>query len=136
MAMKPEDRQKIIDAITTRIAAAQKEHAQPVGCPICGQNNWDIGEDFVSIGTADVLGVLTEGKYLPSIVLVCTTCGNQQFMNLVALGLGHLGTSNDKAPLVVNATSIRAPIMPPPPLTPSGTTGAMERALEEARRGK
>lgn len=88
------------------------------------------------MGTENLLGVLTEGKYLPSAVLVCTTCGNQLFVNLAVLRLGDIGTSDRNAPLVVITTSLRpllsAPTITPPPL-PLITTVTLQRSVKEAK---
>jgi hypothetical protein len=78
--MSPEQKDKIIDALTERM----KKQNRGFACPMCGNNHFvlldsylrnDVQEDFESVR----LG----GPSIPATVIVCSNCG---FMSQHALG--------------------------------------------------
>lgn len=53
-------------------------------CSICGNGNWMIGDHVVSAPRFSK-GLFVGGIQYPLIMLICTTCGNTQFLNAVLM---------------------------------------------------
>ena len=56
-------------------------------CPICNHKNWTILGDFLAPPTFHGGAMIIGGTSYPHFVLLCTTCGNSQFINAVVAGL-------------------------------------------------
>ena len=79
----------ITDEQKKKIEAWFKKH-QPIGgvvCPICHHKNWTILVDFLAPPTFHGGAMVLGGNSYPHFVLVCTTCGNSQFINAIAAGI-------------------------------------------------
>jgi hypothetical protein len=85
-----------------RVEAAVKERfPDPGPCPICRKDEWHVVPDgFVIVpfqqdierdpdGDAS-LGVLQASQMMPSVAVLCVTCGNTLLLNAYVLGLGDL----------------------------------------------
>ncbi len=93
------------DRIVTRINEVTQGGTLGAGCPTCGNRNWTLVDGFVSVATADLLGVqLSPPRYLPSVAVTCNQCGNTQLFNLNLLGLSD----------IASPTASSLPIPPPP----------------------
>jgi hypothetical protein len=71
-----------------RLLAALKERGAKSICEICGQNNWAVIDQAVSILITDLSGGFQlPPPQIPSGGLVCNNCGNIRLFALGALGL-------------------------------------------------
>jgi predicted nucleic-acid-binding Zn-ribbon protein len=88
MAFTEEQRAKIIDVIKSK---------SPKGlCPGCGNQQWTLAQDVCWLKTSDPAS--PQVSVLPSIALVCETCGMTLFYNVMRLGLAaDLGVSTEQA---------------------------------------
>ncbi|MFC1984992.1 hypothetical protein ACFLUW_01140 [Chloroflexota bacterium] len=79
------DEQKLI------LAALEKKVPKPENCPICGNENWNVGDSMVALvvqGNAKKLNIT--GPIMPCIPVTCANCGNTHLLNLIGLGLRDL----------------------------------------------
>jgi hypothetical protein len=74
--------QRIIDALR------EKGGGNPV-CPICRHDRWTIGAFTPIFVTPNVNRPSLGGPTYPFVALVCLTCGNTHFINLLQLGFKH-----------------------------------------------
>lgn len=58
-----------------------KRWTQSRACPICGENNWAVGDELIRLWTSQL-----KAAY-PTAVVVCNTCGYTFFVNLTVLGI-------------------------------------------------
>jgi len=109
MAFTEEQQRQILARIRERISV-------PGGgfrtCPICGHANWSLQTyGLVYLVMQSGAGVLElGGPSLPSIALICTTCGDTQLLNAFVLGVGEI--------LGLTPTSSQPEPVPPPPIGP------------------
>ena len=84
-----------------RVLAAVKDRVPNTGkCQICGSDDWQIQDGMAQVTmhpipfpapTAFPTSRWTiPSPFLPSVVLICTTCGQTVFLNALVLGLGDL----------------------------------------------
>jgi uncharacterized Zn finger protein len=72
--------QKIIDSL-------QKKKVGTT-CPSCGQNEWAIIDQVVSVQIADINGgVRLPAPFIPSAGLICNSCGFVRVHALLQLGI-------------------------------------------------
>jgi hypothetical protein len=71
--------QRIIDAL-------REKGAQNPVCAICGHNLWTIGAYTPIFVTPNVNQPSLGGPSYPFVALICVTCGNTHFINLMQLG--------------------------------------------------
>src|SRR5947207_2906855 len=71
---------RVSEALRAKIGAAA-----PV-CPLCGRNIWTLVPKFSPLPLSGLVAQLQIGKSLPTMPLVCMTCGNVHFLNLKVLG--------------------------------------------------
>ena len=80
--------------IREEIIAKIKEKAGQPGigiCSLCRNNEFTLADGFVNLSVSpSAQSIQIGGQQLPSVALVCTTCGNTLVINLLVLGLGHL----------------------------------------------
>lgn len=51
-------------------------------CPMCGNNNWNISEDMMTmLGVDDKKSIRLGGKVIPIVAVTCNECGNTVFVN-------------------------------------------------------
>jgi hypothetical protein len=76
------EKRDIIDKINKLWTGSQKN------CPICGSNNWIIGDHVVSsqIVTAGA-GIMIGGPAYPAVLLISQPCGYTLQFNAVILGV-------------------------------------------------
>jgi hypothetical protein len=80
MALPPDFKETVLAKLT-------EKRANPV-CEICGQNNWAVVDQAVSIQVTDLSGAFSiPPPQIPSAGLVCNNCGNIRLFALGALGL-------------------------------------------------
>ncbi|MDP9332082.1 MAG: hypothetical protein M3Q30_02040 [Actinomycetota bacterium] len=85
--------------VVARIGAAVQEKAPGLTCYACGHNSFEIAGGFASLSLSTTGLAVLGGEILPSVILVCATCGHEIFFNALKLGLAdlfpaHLGTPN------------------------------------------
>lgn len=75
-----------------QIKAAIIEKAPTLGvCPICGNKNWRVTNEFIALTVQeDLQSIKLAGVSLPLIPITCSNCGNTHFLNLITLGLRDL----------------------------------------------
>lgn len=57
-------------------------------CPLCGNNNWGIFDEVVSLACFDIeYKRIIEGKLLPVVLLICSECGNVRQISALKVGL-------------------------------------------------
>jgi hypothetical protein len=102
-------------AVRARILLAIQQRAPQLGtCPVCHKGPWTLVDQFVPIALSSTpSSIELGGQILPSIALVCQTCGNTQILNLLVLGLQDLWAS---APATAQ---VPAPLPTPTP-APAG----------------
>ena len=64
----------------------------PTVCPISGDNNWAIADDFVQPMRYTGGGLTIGGPGYPVVMVICATCGYTLLFNAVVMGL--LGDSS------------------------------------------
>jgi hypothetical protein len=93
MAFTAEQRQQIADNVARK--------APTIGaCFLCGTRDWQLGDGIVNLRLSDQAGgeLVSGGRVLPSIPLLCTNCGNTVLLNVFTTGLGDLlGVQSSKA---------------------------------------
>lgn len=72
-----------------RIISALKERAPQAGaCPVCHRTQWTISEGMVYLTIQQqTRSINIGGPGYPMAAIICTNCGNTQFLNLIVLGL-------------------------------------------------
>jgi hypothetical protein len=75
-----------------KVLAALNQRGAPHNCPLCHQSNrWAFADAFYFMVAQDGLpNVSLGGRGMPCAALVCSNCGNTQFINLLVLGLADL----------------------------------------------
>jgi hypothetical protein len=69
------------------LAALAQKRVTPA-CELCGQNNWAVVDQPVSVQITDLSGgFMIPPPQIPSAGLVCNNCGNIRLFALGALGL-------------------------------------------------
>jgi len=80
MTLPPYFREKVLAALSQRGAKPE--------CEVCGQNNWAVINQAVSVLITDLSGgFMLPPPQIPSAGLVCNNCGNIRLFALGALGL-------------------------------------------------
>lgn len=89
MAFTEEERQEIEKAI--------REKAPGLGrCALCEHGHWNLQDGFVTQVLQDgPKSLKLGGPAIPSIVVICSNCGNTYLLNVIALGLRHLLESRE-----------------------------------------
>lgn len=76
-----------------KIASILKERGAPKSCECCGKDEWSLGDHLVTpqglARAADHLRMALGDPFYPSVLLICTNCGNTKLMNLSILGVGE-----------------------------------------------
>jgi len=87
--MNTEAFRRIIDAFSAKLGE------KPLGdCPICGTKSWQLQDQFAVFSVSERPDQVTlGGRVLPSLVIICSNCGNTMFLNLKILGLEDLLSS-------------------------------------------
>ena len=63
-------------------------------CPMCNQNNWNIGSQLVApMSLSDTADIQIGGEVMPLVPVTCMNCGNVLFVN--ALIIGALDTASE-----------------------------------------
>jgi len=73
-----------------QIWAAIMKLRRDLACPVCHQQTWEMPDGFVSLPLLSNFLVGKTNVGLPSVAVVCTTCGHTLLFNLFALGLREL----------------------------------------------
>jgi hypothetical protein len=58
-------------------------------CPFCNQSKWDIGGWSPILLGPGAGNVVIGGAVLPSVAMVCMTCGNTVLINAIIAGIGR-----------------------------------------------
>ena len=86
MPLIPGGNEQINRAIVTRFSQLPE-------CVFCGASNWLPLDDLVMFRTAGSIidsQASSTGWGLPCVALICTNCGQTQFLSALALGLGWM----------------------------------------------
>jgi|GEM_PF-3083038 hypothetical protein len=78
----PELKAKILD----KIRAIHSPGRTQLNCPVCGFWDWEMADGFVAVPLLWNVWTDNRKSSLPCAALICTTCSNTLFFNLVALG--------------------------------------------------
>lgn len=84
---------KFTPEVSKQIQDAFDEKAPNARCPLCGQEVFTVAQGFAVIDVQDKYPILFGPKAesgLPCAAIICMTCGNTFFINLLTLGLGKL----------------------------------------------
>lgn len=75
-----------------RVLDRVNEVLQNPVCPLCQHSEWTVADGFTvfPLGPTSNKLELGAGPVMPSVVLVCTTCGNSHFLNAKVLGINEL----------------------------------------------
>ncbi len=85
---------EVIDRVIGVINA--KTHNQESKCSVCGQEEWTLSDGLVYFPLQEnIRSVSWEGRGMPCVAMICSTCGNTQFLNAITLGLGDLLLSEE-----------------------------------------
>jgi hypothetical protein len=79
--------------VSERIADRINQVAAGARCPLCQTAQFTVADGFFVAPLRDMYPSFfkTEGeKGIPCAALVCNTCGNTFFINLITIGLGDL----------------------------------------------
>lgn len=61
---------------------------KPGKCPFCGQETWEVLDHLLTpVRFTPGGGIALGGVTLPSLPIVCTTCGYTAFMNAIVMGI-------------------------------------------------
>ena len=91
MALTVDQQERVLQTIQERMGGHIK-------CPLCSRVAWIIVDSVAVIPTQETLSFeVAPDRGLPSLPLVCRQCGNMQFLNVLALGLGDLFQENARA---------------------------------------
>lgn len=78
------------------LATLQERKVNPI-CELCGQNNWAVVDQAVSVQITDLSGRFSiPPPQIPSAGLVCNHCGNIRLLALGVLGLLPKGEAEEK----------------------------------------
>jgi predicted nucleic-acid-binding Zn-ribbon protein len=58
---------------------------KPTACPICGSDNWGIGDEIIEVRSSS-----PESPIYPQFFVYCQKCGHTIFFNAVIAGLVEL----------------------------------------------
>src|SRR5258708_2746095 len=72
---------------------SEKGAARP--CPICGNNQWSIGEKLALASAYEAEGLIGGAGY-PAVVLVCTRCTFFRWHSAIAIGILPADESTDE----------------------------------------
>lgn len=76
-----------IDFKAQLLEKLKERHVKPL-CELCGQNNWAVVDQAISIQITDLSGtVRIPAPQVPCAGLVCNNCGNFRLFSLGALGM-------------------------------------------------
>lgn len=78
--LSADERQKIADWINSKTPLVGK-------CPTCGDRKWQVLDHLVYSPIHYRSGMLIGGPNYPHAGIICTNCGNTQFLNAVMIGL-------------------------------------------------
>jgi|GEM_PF-3432873 hypothetical protein len=91
MAFSQDQHEIIMRAIKTKTAMFAG------GCTFCRQNTWTLADGLVVVSLLPgppvphfPMEYVTPPPYLPTVALVCSTCGHTELFNLMTLGLGAI----------------------------------------------
>lgn len=80
-ALSADDKQKFLNWLN------QKGRINPA-CPVCGSNNWTVGDHLVQNTTYNpAAGLVVGGPSYPAALLVCNTCAFTRHFMAVPIGL-------------------------------------------------
>ena len=65
----------------------QQKWTGEASCPVSGDNNWIIADDFVQPMKYSAGGLTIGGRGYPLVMVVCRTCGYTLFINAIIMGL-------------------------------------------------
>ena len=78
--MKPEEKKRIIDALTERV----RKNGRSFTCPMCGNNHFVLLDSYIRNDVQDDFdGVRLGGPTVPAAAIICESCG---FISQHALG--------------------------------------------------
>ena len=56
-------------------------------CPMCGQNDWDIGSSMATlVNVGEDKSIQLGGQFMPLVPIVCNSCGNVILVNPLTVG--------------------------------------------------
>lgn len=56
-------------------------------CPVCAERRWTLLDDILEVRPFNGGGLVVGGATYPHVGLMCTNCGNTQFINAVVSGI-------------------------------------------------
>ena len=65
----------------------QEKGTGAASCPISGDNNWIVADDFVQPMRYSTGGLNIGGRGYPLVMVICGTCGYTLFLNATVMGL-------------------------------------------------
>jgi hypothetical protein len=84
MALTERQKKTIIESLSAKSRSL---------CPMCGSNNWQLGENLVGAMAASLSGGMgIGGPYVPMAQLICTKCG---FVSHHAVGVLGIDLKSD-----------------------------------------
>jgi hypothetical protein len=84
VALTATQQERVLQTIKERVGG-------DILCPLCSSVAWTFVDGVAVIPTQETLDlVVVPDRGLPSLPLVCRQCGNMQFLNVLALGLGDI----------------------------------------------
>lgn len=93
MLFSPEEREHVLTALNQRISPNSR-------CEVCSHYTWTLADGFVFFVLHDAqYQTKPSAPVLPSVAVVCDTCGNTKFLNVIMLGLSNLVQKHVKAGL-------------------------------------
>ena len=81
---------KFTAKLADQIAQKFNEAAPSASCPLCGNSEFTLVNGFVSINVSDAYppkNALIADKNAPTVMMICTTCGNTFLLNTLILGI-------------------------------------------------
>lgn len=78
--------QKLKAKILAKINSTSTQGRMQLSCPVCGRWDWDMADGFATVPLLWNVWTNDKKSGLPCAALVCTTCGNTLFFNLIVLG--------------------------------------------------
>jgi len=80
MALSKDFKQKVLAAINSKKIKSN--------CELCGQNNWSVADQAVTLLVSNLEGGISlPPPHIPTAALVCNNCGNVRLFALSVLGL-------------------------------------------------
>ena len=58
---------------------------------ICGGTDWTISNDIVAPLKIDNIGIKLDGEVYPQAMIICSSCANTKYFNVVAIGITKEG---------------------------------------------